>query len=288
MQIIEQMLNNYQADSIEEKKQAIKEIMQEVVLSGLSRANFFKEAAFYGGTALRIFYGLDRYSEGLDFTLLISNSNFNLDSYIPILKNEVHSLGLEFEIKNKEKSGDSNIQSAFLKGNTKEQFLYFYPKSNDYLKIINNEKIKIKFEIDVNPPRYANTEIKYRLLPYPYQVKVYDMPSLFAGKIHAVLCRTWKDRVKGRDLYDYVFYLSNNTQVNLKHLQDRMIQSKFISNDFILNRDILIKMLNEHFAKINYEAAKQDVLPFIKDINKILLWSETFFVEITKNLIVQE
>lgn len=288
MQIIEQMLNNYQADSIEEKKQAIKEIMQEVVLSGLSRANFFKEAAFYGGTALRIFYGLDRYSEGLDFTLLISNSNFNLDSYIPILKNEVHSLGLEFEIKNKEKSGDSNIQSAFLKGNTKEQFLYFYPKSNDYLKIINNEKIKIKFEIDVNPPRFANTEIKYRLLPYPYQVKVYDMPSLFAGKIHAVLCRTWKDRVKGRDLYDYVFYLSNNTQVNLKHLQDRMIQSKFISNDFILNRDILIKMLNEHFAKINYEAAKQDVLPFIKDINKILLWSETFFVEITKNLIVQE
>ena len=115
-QVITQMLSKYQIKNIEDKKNAIKEIVQEVVLCGLSRGGFFKEAAFYGGTALRIFYGLDRFSEDLDFSLVSQNLNFDLTKYFSYIENETKSLGLNFSVIEKEKMIDSNIKSAFLKG----------------------------------------------------------------------------------------------------------------------------------------------------------------------------
>ena len=146
------------------------------------------------------------------------------------------------------------------------------------------EVIRIKFEVDVAPPAFATFETKYRLLPSPYEVRLYDLPSLFAGKIHAVLCRAWKNRVKGRDLYDYVFYLAKGAAVNLAHLKARLVDSGFIGEDFQLDQDSLIGLLNERFADIDYEQAKQDILPFIKDKLKLNLWSAAFFTDITKNL----
>ncbi|CCV63634.1 conserved hypothetical protein (DUF1814) [Alteracholeplasma palmae J233] len=284
MTIIDQMLEKYRTETIEEKKNAIKEIIQEIVLSGLSRTGFFDYAAFYGGTALRIFYGLPRYSEDLDFSLLVPNKTFDLNSYLPSLLKEVSALGLNFEIEEKVKTIDSNIKSAFIKGNTKEQFLTFYPKSNDYLSIINNEKIKVKFEIDINPPKHATTEYKYGLLPYPYEIQIYDMPSLFAGKIHAVLCRAWKNRIKGRDLYDYIFYIGKKTKINMKHLQERLIQSEFIRSSDEFSLEILKSMLKDKFGKIDYNEAKKDVLPFIADSKELTLWTSHFFISITENI----
>lgn len=181
----------------------------------------------------------------------------------------------------------SNIKSAFLKGNTKEQFLVFYPGTNQIEFIANNEKIKVKCEIDINPPMFATTELKYRLLPFPYQVKVYDKASLFAGKIHAVIARGWKSRVKGRDLYDYIFYLSSNTSVNLKHLEARLKQTSHIDENEHLTLKSLIEMLNSRFDKIDFNEAKKDVTPFIEDIETLDLWSADFFKSITKNMIVE-
>ena len=221
------MLRKYSAETIGEKKNSLKEVIQEIVLCGLSRAGFFKSAVFYGGTALRIFYGLDRFSEDLDFSLIKPDPMFDLEQFIPTLEKEVRAFGLNFSIEQKQKTIDSNIKSAFLKGNTKEHLLMFYTNSGLVGNISSNELIKIKFEIDLNPPAYATFERKYRLLPYPYEVGLYDLPSLFAGKIHAVLCRGWKSRVKGRDLYDYIFYLSRGASVNVKHLRERLIQTKF-------------------------------------------------------------
>jgi len=287
MQVLEQMLKRYNINSIEDKKHAIKEIIQEIVLSGLSRANFFKDAAFYGGTALRIFYNLDRFSEDLDFSLLISNPDYDFDYYISFVKNEVESLGLKFEVDEKKKVKQTQIKSVFLKGNTREQFLVFYPAQNNDLSILHaDEKIKVKFEIDTDPPKYANTEIKYRLLPYPYQVRIYDLPSLFAGKIDAVLCRNWGKRLKGRDFYDYVYFLSMEIGVNIKHLKYRLVQSRYIDNDFELTKESLIYLLNQRFDEIDFEEAKKDVAPFITNLNKLDLWSKEFFKEITKNIIV--
>lgn len=284
MTILEQMIENYSINTVDDKKNVIKEIMQELTLAGLSKTDFFKNAAFYGGTALRIFYGLNRFSEDLDFTLLTTDKDFTLDKYIPALKQVVESLGLKFEITTKEKKIDSNIRSAFLKGNTKEQFLIFYLDSNQNNLISHNEKIKIKFEIDINPPEFAITELKFRLLPFPYQVKVYDKPSLFAGKVHAVIARSWKTRVKGRDLYDYIFYLSSNTKINLKHLEARLRQTNTIIEEERLTLKVLINILNDRFDIIDFNEAKKDVLPFINDIDTLDLWSAVFFKNITKNL----
>jgi len=283
-QVLSQMLSKYQINNIEDKKNAIKEIVQEIVLCGLSRGGFFKEAAFYGGTALRIFYGLDRFSEDLDFSLITQNPDFDLTKYFQYIENETKSLGLNFNVTEKIKSVDSNIKSAFLKGNTKEHILSFYEDSEDSKFINKEEAIRIKFEVDINPPTGATYETKFGLLPSPYQVRLYDLQSLFAGKIHACLCRNWKSRVKGRDFYDYIFFLSIGARVNLENLKAKLVQSKFINEDYDLTIDNLKALLNERFESLDIEQAKQDVLPFIKDKTKLDLWSKEFFIEITKKL----
>ena len=282
--VLEQMIENYNPKNIDDKRNVIKEVMQEIVLCGLSKAGFFNVAAFYGGTALRIFYGLDRFSEDLDFSLLAKDKEFDLSKYFPVLKEVVSSYGLDVDIELKNKTKDSYVQSAFLKGDTIEHFLLFYP--NDLVEGINkNEKVKIKFEIDTMPPGLATYETKYRLLPTPYGVKLYDESSLFSGKIHAVICRSWKSRVKGRDLYDYIFYLSRKSKYNLPHLREKLIDSGFIDKETKLDNDDVKRILVDRFNEIDFDAAKNDVVSFIKDTNVLDIWSKEFFVDITTNLL---
>lgn len=281
--ILEQMVNEYHPSTIEEKRNAFKEVIQEIVLCSLSKAGFFNEAAFYGGTALRIFYGLDRFSEDLDFSLLNKNHNFQLEKYIPQLKITIESFGLNVELAIKKKAKDSDIQSAFLKGDTIEQYLLFYP--NEHIQGINkNEKVKIKFEINTMPAANATFETKFRLLPIPYSIKLFDESSLFSGKIHAVICRAWKSRIKGRDLYDYVFYLSRKTKFNLKYLQEKLIESDYISKEEAFSVDSVKDILISKFKQIDFEQAKLDVIPFIKDTSQLDIWSAEFFIQITTHL----
>ena len=281
--ILEQMVEAYQPKNNEEKRNVVKEVMQEITLCALSKAGFFDVAAFYGGTALRIFYGLDRFSEDLDFSLMMKNKDFDLSTYVPSLKRIVQSFGLNVEVEIKHKTLDSAIQSAFLKGDTIEQFLLFYP--NDLVTGINkNEKVKIKFEIDTMPAGLATYETKYRLLPMPYSIKLYDEASLFSGKIHAVICRSWKSRVKGRDLYDYVFYLTRNTKFNLDHLREKLIESHYISQEDKFDVDFVKALLIARFNEIDFNDANKDVLPFIKDTSILDIWSKEFFIAITSQL----
>ena len=283
-QIIEQMLSSYNVENLYDQKNAMKEIMQEIVLCGLSRAGFFKKAAFYGGTALRIFYGLDRFSEDLDFSLMTEDADFDLSEYFPILEKEVKSFGLNVEISEKIKTKDSNIKSAFLKGNTKEHLLLFYSDEQTAGSVAKSEMIKIKFEVDIVPPEFASFEHKYRLLPAPYEVNLYDMSSLFAGKIHAVLCRAWQNRVKGRDLYDYVFYLSKGAKVNLPHLKQRLLDSGYITEETPCEIEDVRNMLFSRFDSIDYRQARHDVEPFIHDTSALNIWCADFFKQITENL----
>lgn len=250
----------------------------------MARAGFFDKAAFYGGTALRIFYGLERFSEDLDFSLKTSDPDFDLSVYFPVLEKEVRAFGLNVTISEKIKTRESNIRSAFLKGNTKEHLLMFYAGEAGTGQVAANEVIKIKFEVDIDPPAYATFEHKYRLLPAPYQVCIYDMSSLFAGKLHAVMCRSWENRVKGRDLYDYVFYLSRGIAVNRKHLRERLLQSGYIAKDAECTLPELKQMLRDKFEKIDYAQAKRDVEPFIHDPAVLDLWCADFFRQITEAL----
>ena len=281
--VLQNMLSKYEIKNTTDETNAMKEIIQEIVICGLSRGGFFKEAAFYGGTALRIFYGLNRFSEDLDFALLEPNKEFDLSKYFSFIEKEVQAYGLNLTITAKEKNKDSNILSAFLKGDTKEHILMFFPKEN-----IENtsslKSIKIKFEVDVNPPAGANYEFKYKLLPSPHQVRLYDEASLFAGKIHAILCRNWGYRTKGRDLYDYIFYLSKDIKVNLNLLKEKLIDSNAINRDDEFNIDILKEMLNKKFKEINFTDAKEDVITFIEDKDSLSLWNAEFFIEISNSI----
>lgn len=281
--VIENMLSKYDIKNKTDETNAMKEIIQEIVLCGLSRGGFFDVAAFYGGTALRIFYGLNRFSEDLDFALLEPNKEFDLSKYFSFIEKEVKSYGLNLTITAKQKTKESNITSAFLKGDTKEHILKFFPNEN--IKNVTSLKdIKIKLKVDVNPPSGAEYEFKYKLLPSPHQIRLYDESSLFAGKIHAVLCRGWNNRVKGRDLYDYIFYLSKNASINIELVKQKLMGSKIEGIDDSFNIIKLKNMLAEKFKQINYTEAKDDILPFIEDTDSLKLWSADFFIEITNEL----
>lgn len=282
--VLEQMLAKYELNSDYDRVNALKEILQEITLCGLSRAGFFRKAAFYGGTALRMFYGLDRFSEDLDFSLKEKDEAFDLSRWFAAIENEAAAYGLNLSAEMKKKAKDTAIKSAFLKGKTREHLLLFYDDKGINGGISGNEAIKIKFEIDTRPPAGASFEKKYRLLPAPYEVNMYDEPSLFAGKLHAVICRNWKNRVKGRDLYDYVFYMSKGAHVNLPHLRARLIDSGFITENDACELEDVKKMLMNKFNTIDYKQAREDVIPFIKDSSKIDLWSADFFKQITENL----
>lgn len=282
--VIEQMLSQRGAATLSDKKNSIKEVVQEIMLCGLSRAGFFHSAAFYGGTALRVFHGLDRFSEDLDFSLDAPAPDFRLDAYLPALEKELLSYGLRFRAEARTKTVDSDIQSAFVKGNTREHILICYADERLARSIGAEELIKVKFEVDTAPPPYATFEQKYRLLPIPYEIRLYDMPSLFAGKLHAVICRAWKNRVKGRDLYDYIFYLSRGTPVNLKHLNARLLDSGFEGARADMTLPEIRQILLRRFSSIDYAQAKADVLPFIRDPAALDVWSADFFRSVTENL----
>lgn len=282
--VLNEMIKKYEVNSLQDETNAIKEVIQEIVICALSRAGFFNETCFYGGTALRIFYGLDRFSEDLDFSLILPNKDFNLSKYFEAIEKEMNAYGIECSISQKEKINDSNIETAFIKGESKTYILKFFGDNA----IIDNSKvlkdIKVKFEVDVNPAKFANSEIKYKLLPSPHEVRVYDKQSLFAGKIHAILCRNWKSRTKGRDLYDYIFYLSMETEVNIANLKEKLINSGVLKSDEEFNINILKNMLNQKFDEINFENAKDDVRAFIKDTKSLDVWNKEFFKQITEKL----
>lgn len=279
--IINKMLEKYDISTKEKTINALKEVIQEIVLSALAMTDFFDHAAFYGGTALRIFYGLDRFSEDLDFSL-IKKEEFNINKYFNTIEETCKMYGLDFKVEEKKKTTETMITSAFLKGNTLEHIITINPNLVDIKNISKNELIKIKIEVDTNPPHGATFEFKYGLLPIPYKVRLYDKESLFSGKLHAVICRGWNNRFKGRDLYDYIFYLSNNIQPNYKHLKNRLIESNKIEENKEFSNKELTDLLLERFNVIDFENAKNDVISFISDKNKLSIWSKEFFIDISK------
>lgn len=276
--VIETMLGKYNPKNNEERESAAKEIIQEIALAGLSRGGFFEKAAFYGGTCLRIFYGLNRFSEGLDFALLEKDPDFRLSDYFPSLEREFASYGIEIRAEEKKKDFDSDVRSAFLKGNTLALMMTFFPKSEDARKIISNQKMKIKFEVDTDNPKGGRTETKFRMLPAPYQVRVFGESTLFAGKIHAIICRNYKNHVKGRDYYDYLFYIGKGSAFNLEYLENKLKSTEAIAQNEKLTLGKVKEMLKARFETVDYESAKEDVSNFINDKSGLSLWKKELFL----------
>lgn len=267
--LIQDKLASYKCMDIFEQENALKEIAQEIALMSLSRSGFFSLASFQGGTCLRILYGLERFSEDLDFALDKIDKNFQWDKYIANMQEEFSAYGFNLEIRNPLRE-DKVIKIAELKTNSVGGILVI----NDTR--TNNPKLKIKLEIDTNPPTGASTEIKYLDFPLPYAIKTYDMPSLFAGKCHALLCREY---IKGRDWYDFIWYISRNVQLNFNLLSQSMIQSGNWDEDSIISKDVFLQKLEEKINTINWNMARQDVIKFLRpaQLPGIEIWSKEFF-----------
>lgn len=276
-QAVQQMLARYDCKNENDYINAIREIMQELTLQGLWRGKFFEHAAFYGGTALRILYGLNRSSEDLDFSLLKPNPAFRLSSYAEALKRELASSGFATEFVEKEKNPASHIDSAFLKTNTKTQMISIGLPEALTDRIHSRTELKIKLEVDIDPPMGFQPEVKTLLRPIPHSVRVYTLPDLLAGKLHAVLCRKWRNRAKGRDWYDMVWYAGNHPQVDLAHLEERMRQSGDYPDSHPLTLERLREFLNASIDTVDVEMLKSDVRPFIRDRQELDLWSKDFF-----------
>ena len=280
---LEDMLRPYAPSTPLDWVQAIREVVQEVVLLGFWRNGFFEQAAFYGGTALRIFHGLNRFSEDLDFSLSSENDEARLESVLASLEIELAAWGFSFQAEPKSSGRHTGIESAFLKGNTRINLLNVGVPEELSRHFLPNQKIMIKLELDTAPPPFAGTEVRTHLLPTPFQVRLYDLPSLFAGKLHALLFWDWKSRVKGRDFYDFVWFIGRKVPVNLPHLEARIRQT---GNPAIENLDLagLQSLLSERFGKVDLAAAADEVRPYLADARELALWSETFFRELVPRL----
>lgn len=281
---IARMLARYQPQHAGDYIDALREILQEIALLGLWRAKFFEKAAFYGGTSLRILYGLDRFSEDLDFSLLLPAPDFKLSGYSNALVKEMESFGFDVAIEAKDKPAQGSIQSAFLKTNTVSQLIAIGTSKEIGDAIPRGKLLKIKLEVDTDPPPGFTTETKYLLQPIPFAVRTYSLPDLFAGKMHAILCRRWKTRVKGRDWYDLVWFIANHPQLHLTHLEKRMVQTGDWQDGEELSKKILIEKLAATINQVDLEKASREVAPFLKNNEKTAVWSKEFFQDIIKKI----
>jgi predicted nucleotidyltransferase component of viral defense system len=280
--MIKEWITEYNPQTEEETLAALREIVQEIVLAGLSRTDFFEKAAFYGGTALRIFYKLDRFSEDLDFSLLEPNPNFSLEPYFGSIIREFEALGLTISVHDKDKKSGTAIESAFLKSATiwKELVMEDLVKQ---VGIKSNKVIKIKIEIDRHPPPSFETEEKLLIRPFSFYVKCFALPSLFAGKMHAVLYRKWKSRVKGRDWYDLEWYIKKGIPLDVTHFLKRANQTGDWTKKNINPKQIQTLLQNK-IDEVTIDNVKDDVVRFIKDDNVLKIWSKKYFLDLAQKL----
>ena len=249
--------------------------MQEVALAGLYRGGFFDRAAFYGGTCLRIFYGLPRFSEDLDFSLLTSDADFSLEPYFRAVLAEFLSLGLDVEISSKKKTVRTGIESTFLKSDTRLFSLAVHGEIT----------VKIKFEVDMLPPLGFSTEEKLLLEPFSFYVKCFGLPDLFAGKMHALLFRNWKSRVKGRDWYDFEWYVRKGVQLNLSHFVSRVQQGGHLMESQLSEQDFRLQ-LKERIDSLDVTLAMRDVSRFIGNADSLKIWSREYFHQVAERMII--
>ena len=281
---LQTLMGRYAPRTRAEYESALREIIQELALLGLWRAKFYEHAAFYGGTALRIFHGLRRFSEDLDFSLLKPDATFDPHPYLRAVEEELTAFGFSVEVERRQKNVETAIESAFIKGETTINLLRIGAPPALAGGLPRSQLVRIKMEIDTDPPPGAGFEVRTLLVPIPFQVKLYTPADLFAGKVHAVLCRKWKNRVKGRDYYDFVWHVGRGTPCHLAHLEARLRQTDHWKEKRALTEADVHALLLERFGQVDFATAKSDVLPFLRDSDEVALWSPAFFQQITEGM----
>lgn len=245
---------------------AEQEVMQRIALAGLHRGGFFQHAAFYGGTCLRIFHNLPRFSENMDFSLIEKREDIHLENYFPAIIEEFKLVGHEVNIEKKEKKLFGRVESAFLKENTEAYDIKFRTKKT----------IKVKIELDVNPPLAFKTEQKILMQPYTFMTRCFSLPYLYAGKMHALVYRAWQRRIKGRDWFDFEWYVRHQIPLSYQHLQERIHE---FSGERV-EKEMFMQQLREKLATSDIELVKQDVVGFIDNPRELDIWSNDYFQQL--------
>ena len=280
--MLAEMIKSYDTTNKDTRDQIIREVIQELIIYGLSQAGMFRKAAFVGGTSLRLFHGLDRFSEDLDF-MLMGPVEFDINDYLPILEDRLSAFGISFQATEKKREG-SKIAAGEVKAHTKELYLSFFEEDEYSKNIYKTQMTKIKIEVDTDPADKAVFERLLVLRPYIHEVTICDKGTLFAGKMHALLYRKWGNRVKGRDLYDFIFYASEGIPFNIDFLNEKIKKSGFSDKDLVFEE--IIEMLKGRFSELNYDSARRDVLPYVSDEmkNEVKKWSPELFIQIADTL----
>ena len=267
-EIFDNMLSHYELATEQQKRNAIFEVNQQIILAGLYAGGFFESAAFYGGTCLRIFHGLQRFSEDMDFSLLAPDENFDFSKYFQPIIDAFALVGREVEITKKDKKSFGKVESAFLKDSTDVYDVTFQTEKS----------IKIKIEVDTNPPLNFTTEQKLLLQPHSFMTRCFTLPDLFAGKMHALVYRAWKNRVKGRDWYDFEWYVRNGVALDFAHLAERCKQ---FNGEYITPESFKAKLI-ERLSTADIKQVKVDVLPFVRNPKELDIWSNNYFVQLAE------
>jgi predicted nucleotidyltransferase component of viral defense system len=263
---------------------ALAETVQSIALLGLWRGGFFADAAFYGGTALRLLYHLDRFSEDLDFSLAAPNPRFRLTPFLLPLQDEMKAFGFNVDIQAHQKKHNSPITSAFIKANTRIHLVKANLPKSVADRIHREAVCKVKLEVDIDPPLGADFEVAYIDEPVPFSLRAYSGPALFAGKMDAVLSRGWLNRVKGRDWFDFAFLVRKNIPLLLPHLEARLRQKGFYTLDAPLDEASCMQMIAQRIDSVDFEAAKADVLPFVPRAEDLDVWCRDYFQHVLKNM----
>lgn len=281
LSIIQNKLQSYNISSKQEEENALKEIYQEIALAGLARANFFKAAAFQGGTALRILYQLQRFSEDLDFVLINPSHPFQWKPYLDAIIMEFKSFGIDLETRERAKATTA-IKTAFLKEDSFAKILELtYGRSSS-----DKQKIEIKLEIDVHPPKGSTYASHFLSYPYPFSIVAQDLPSLFASKCHALLCRKYD---KGRDWFDLLWYCLKKVELNSTLLKNALYQTgPYKEQNIHFDKKWLINAFEEKIQSIDFKVAKQDVENFLRldDRRFVQNWCTELFLKQIKDLLI--
>jgi len=268
MTIFDEMVAAYNPQNAEQRLNAQHQAMQHIVLAGLQKGGFFEHAAFYGGTCLRIFHNLPRFSEDMDFSLTEKNPSIHLENYFQAIQDAFAFTGKDVVITKKEKLNFGRVESAFLKEDTSAYDIAFRTEKT----------IKVKIELDTDPPLLFDTEQKVLMKPYSSMVRCFTLPDLFAGKMHALVYRNWKTRIKGRDWFDFEWYIRFNVPLNFAHLQERI--REFSGQE--VSKEEYMQLLRERLATADINQVKQDVITFVDRPSELDIWSNDYFLQIAR------
>jgi len=293
MTIYDQMVAAYAEQRGTATPNIEQEVMQRIALAGLHRGGFFQHAAFYGGTCLRLFHNLPRYSEDMDFSLIEKRDDIHIENYFPAIIEEFRLAGHEVSIVKKDKKNFGRVESAFLKENTEAYDIKLrtsqVPSSSPEMaetqskvsKFQSKKSVKVKIELDTDPPLVFDTEQLALQQPYSFMTRCFTLPDLYAGKMHALVYRTWQRRVKGRDWYDFEWYVRWNVPLHFAHLQERIREF----NGEEVSKETFMDHLREKLATTDIEQVKGDVIGFVDNPHELDIWSNDYFLQLAERMV---